>query len=58
MNGGFDDDKKDAEKKAPSKKKKDSEEARAAAERLEKILEAMENWDYIIDRKDKSVTIT
>ena len=58
LNGGFDDDKKDAEKNAPSKKKKDSEEARAAAERLEKILEAMENWDYIIDRKDKSVTIT
>ena len=58
LNGSFDDDKKDAEKNAPSKKKKDSEEARAAAERLEKILEAMENWDYIIDRKDKSVTIT
>ncbi|MDE6586076.1 MAG: preprotein translocase subunit SecA [Clostridia bacterium] len=58
LNGGFDDDKKDAEKNIPSKKKKETEEGRIAAEKLEKILEEMENWDYIIDRKDKSVTIT
>ena len=59
MQGGFDDDKKDAEKKIPSRKKKDlSEEDRAAQEELARILEEMENWDYIIDRKDKSVTIT
>ena len=59
LQGGFDDDKKDAEKKIPSRKKKDlSEEDRAAQEELARILEEMENWDYIIDRKDKSVTIT
>ncbi len=59
LHGGFDDDKKDAEKKAPSKKKKELSEAdRAAQDNLAKILEEMENWDYIIDRKDKSVTIT
>ena len=59
LNGGFDDDKKDAEKKIPSKRKKEvSEEEREAQEKLEKVLEEMENWDYIIDRKDKSVTIT
>ena len=58
LKGGFDDDKKDAEKHVPSKKKKETEEGRAAAEKLEKILEEMENWDYVIDRKDKSVTIT
>ncbi len=59
LNGGFDDDKKDAEKKAPSKKKKDlSPEEQEAEDKLAAILEEMENWDYIIDRKDKSVTIT
>lgn len=59
LNGGFDDDKKDAEKHIPSKKKKElSEEDKAAQERLAKVLEEMENWDYIIDRKDKTVTIT
>ncbi len=59
LNGGFDDDKKDAEKHVPSRKKKElSEEERKARERLEEILAEMENWDYIIDRKDKSVTIT
>ena len=59
LNGGFDDDKKDAEKKAPSKKKKDlSKEEQEANDRLAAILEEMENWDYIIDRKEKSVTIT
>ncbi len=59
LKGGFDDDKKDAEKHTPSKKKKElSDEDRAAEEKLAAILEEMENWDYIIDRKDKSVTIT
>ena len=59
LNGGFDDDKKDAEKHIPSKKKTElSEEDKAAQERLAKVLEEMENWDYIIDRKDKTVTIT
>ena len=59
LSGGFDDDKKDAEKKAPSKKKKNlSEEEQAAQDKLTQILADMENWDYIIDRKDRSVTIT
>ena len=59
LSGGFDDDKKDAEKKAPSKKKKElSKEEQEANDRLAAILEEMENWDYIIDRKEKSVTIT
>ena len=57
--GGFDDDKKDAEKKAPSRKKKELSEAeQKAQDNLTNILQEMENWDYIIDRKDKSVTIT
>lgn len=59
LSGGFDDDKKDAEKKAPARKKKElSKEEQEAQDRLTQILEDMENWDYIIDRKDKSVTIT
>lgn len=59
LHGGFDDDKKDAEKKIPSRKKKEpTEEDKAAQEELQRVLEEMENWDYIIDRKDKSVTIT
>ena len=59
LTGGFDDDKKDAEKNAPSKRKKDlTKEEQEANERLAAILEEMENWDYIIDRKEKSVTIT
>lgn len=59
LKGGFDDDKKDAEKKTPSRKKKElSDEDKAAEENLRKILEEMDNWDYIIDRQDKSVTIT
>ena len=59
LSGGFDDDKKDAEKKAPSRKKKElSEKEQEAQDRLTQILQEMENWDYIIDRKDKSVTIT
>lgn len=61
LSGGFDDDKKDAEQKTPSKRKKNAEATEAekeAEERLRAILEEMENWDYIIDRKDKSVTIT
>ena len=59
LKGGFDDDKKDAEKRAPSKKKKDLSEAeQAAQDNLTAILEEMENWDYVIDRKDKSVTIS
>ncbi len=59
LTGGFDDDKKDAEKKAPSRRKKElSAEEQEAERRLAAILEEMENWDYIIDRKEKSVTIT
>ncbi len=59
LSGGFDDDKKEAEKQVPSRKKKDySEKEREAQERLAAVLADMENWDYIIDRKDKSVTIT
>ena len=59
LSGGFDDDKKDAEKKAPARKKKElSEKEQEAQDKLTAILEEMENWDYIIDRKDKSVTIT
>lgn len=60
LSGGFDDDKKDAEKKAPSKRKKGelSKEEQEANERLAAILQEMEDWDYIIDRKEKSVTIT
>ncbi len=59
LTGGFDDDKKDAEKLAPSKRKKDlTKEEQEANDRLAAILEEMENWDYIIDRKEKSVTIT
>ena len=59
LHGGFDDDKKDAEKKIPSRKKKNvTEEEQEALDNLSAILEEMENWDYIIDRKDKSVTIT
>lgn len=59
LTGGFDDDKKDAEKKAPSRRKKDlSPEEQEANDRLAAVLAEMENWDYIIDRKEKSVTIT
>ena len=59
LKGGFDDDKKDAEQKTPSKRKKEYSEAdKAAIDKLQAILEEMENWDYIIDRKEKSVTIT
>ena len=59
LTGGFDDDKKDAEKLAPSKRKKDlTKEEQEANDRLAAIIEEMENWDYIIDRKEKSVTIT
>ncbi|MCD8306898.1 MAG: preprotein translocase subunit SecA [Clostridia bacterium] len=59
LSGGFDDDKKEAEKNAPSRKKKDlTEKEQEAEDKLAAILEEMENWDYIIDRKDKSVTIT
>ena len=59
LSGGFDDDKKEAEKKAPSKRKKElNEKEQQAQDKLTAILQEMENWDYIIDRKDKSVTIT
>ncbi len=59
LNGGFDDDKKDAEKAAPSRNKKNLSQAeKEAGEKLRAILEEMESWDYIIDRKDKSVQIT
>lgn len=59
LTGGFDDDKKDAEKNAPSRKKKELSPAeQAAQDKLLAVLDEMENWDYIIDRKDKSVTIT
>ena len=60
LTGGFDDDKKDAEKKAPTRRKKGelSKEEQEANDRLAAIIQEMENWDYIIDRKEKSVTIT
>ena len=59
LSGGFDDDKKDAEKKAPSRKKKELSPAeQEAQDKLTAVLAEMENWDYIIDRQDKSVTIT
>lgn len=61
LHGGFDDDKKEAENKAPLKKKKGqqlSEEEEEVNRKLEAIRKDMETWDYIIDRQDKSVTIT
>jgi preprotein translocase subunit SecA len=61
LHGGFDDDMKEAETKAPVRKKKNqtlSEEEEKINAQLEAIRADMENWDYIIDRKDKSVTIT
>ncbi len=61
LHGGFDDDKKEAEGKAPVRKKKGqamTEEEEKVNEQLAAILKDMETWDYIIDRKDKSVTIT
>lgn len=59
LTGGFDDEKKEAEKHIPRRKKGEiSAEERAANERLAEILQEMENWDYIIDRKDRAVTIT
>ncbi len=61
LHGGFDDDKKEAEAKAPIRKKKGqtfTEEEEEVNRKLEAIRKDMESWDYIIDRKDKSVTIT
>ena len=61
LHGGFDDDKKEAESKAPLKKKKNqqlTEEEEEINRKLEAIRRDMETWDYIIDRQDKSVTIT
>jgi len=61
LHGGFDDDKKEAESKIPVKKRKNqelTEEEEKVNETLKAILEDMATWDYIIDRKDKSVTIT
>ncbi len=59
LTGGFDDDKKDAEKAAPVRRKKElGKEEKEAEERLAAILKEMADWDYIIDRKEKSVTIT
>ncbi|MCM1438148.1 MAG: preprotein translocase subunit SecA [Roseburia sp.] len=61
LHGGFDDDKKEAENKAPLKKKKNqqlTEEEEEVNRKLEAIRKDMETWDYIIDRQDKSVTIT
>ena len=61
LHGGFDDDKKAAESRVPVRKKKGqelSEEERRVNDQLTAILKDMESWDYIIDRKDKSVTIT
>ena len=61
LHGGFDDDKKEAEAKAPVRKKKNqqfTEEEEKVNAQLEAIRKDMETWDYIIDRKDKSVTIT
>lgn len=61
LHGGFDDDKKEAEGKAPVKKKKGqvlTAEEEEVNRKLEAIRKDMESWDYIIDRRDKSVTIT
>ena len=58
LHGGFDDDKKDAEKNVAKRKKNASEEDKKAEEHLAEVLKEMEDWDYIIDRKEKSVTIT
>ena len=61
LHGGFDDDKKAAEMRVPVRKKKGqelTEEERKVNDQLAAILKDMESWDYIIDRKDKSVTIT
>lgn len=61
LHGGFDDDKKEAENKAPLKKKKNqqlTEEEEEVNRKLEAIRKDMETWDYIIDRQEKSVTIT
>ncbi len=59
LNGGFDDDKQEAEKRVPSRKKKQlTEKDQEAIDQLNALLEEMENWDFIINRKDKSVTIT
>jgi len=61
LHGGFDDNKKEAEGKAPVKKKKNqqlTEEEEEINRKIEAIRKDMETWDYIIDRRDKSVTIT
>ena len=61
LHGGFDDDKKAAENRIPVRKKKGQEltaEEQKINDQLTAILKDMESWDYIIDRKDKSVTIT
>lgn len=61
LHGGFDDDKKEAEAKAPIRKKKGqtfTAEEEEVNRKLEAIRKDMESWDYVIDRKDKSVTIT
>lgn len=61
LHGGFDDDKKEAENKAPLRKKKNqqlTEEEEEVNRKLEAIRKDMETWDYVIDRQDKSVTIT
>ncbi len=61
LHGGFDDDRKEAESKAPLKKKKNqqlTEEEEQINAKLEAIRKDMETWDYVIDRQDKSVTIT
>lgn len=61
LHGGFDDDRKEAESKAPLKKKKNqqlTEEEEEVNRKLEAIRKDMETWDYIIDRQEKSVTIT
>lgn len=61
LHGGFDDDKKEAEARLPVRKKKNrelTEEEEKVNAQLEAIRADMETWDYIIDRKDKSVTIT
>ncbi len=61
LHGGFDDDRKEAENKAPLRKKKNqqlTEEEEEINRKLEAIRKDMETWDYVIDRQDKSVTIT
>ncbi len=51
---------KDAKRKEKEDKKRESEgeDERAVNEKMDALWQEMQQWDYIIDRKDKSVTIT